>query len=433
MTPAARSRAAIEVLDEIAVSPNPADQTVGRYLRRRRYIGSGDRRAISRLVFLVLRHRAKLGWWLDDRDPSARALVIAAHVLLEHLGIAELAARFDGSPYGPPPLAAAERERVERLVGSPIEHSEQPSEVRAEMPAWLYRRFAASRIAGRERELAALNREAPTDLRANLLKADREDLRSRLAEDGIAADPTPLSPFGLRLAGRRTLPALAAYKDGWFEVQDEGSQLVAQLVAAGPDMAVADLCAGAGGKTLALGAVMAGMGRLVALDVAGDRLAQAGPRLGRAGLEDVEQVPLAGQDDPWLADNAGLFDRVLVDAPCSGSGAWRRSPDARWRLTEARLDDHRAAQAQALEVAAGLVKPGGRLIYATCSLLAEENETQVEGFQARHPDFRPLPVPEVWAACLPGTCPSEAPTLQLTPARHGTDGFFVAIFERSEP
>ena len=239
-----------------------------------------------------------------------------------------------------------------------------------------------------------------------------------------------MSPTGLRLVGRHTLTAVAAFKEGWFEVQDEGSQLVAHLADARPGMAVADVCAGAGGKTLALGAAMAGEGRLVALDVTSARLARAAQRFERAGLGSVETVPLDRPDDDWLAQNAGAFDRVLIDAPCSGSGAWRRSPDARWHLTPARLEDYRAAQRSALETGAELVKPGGRLVYATCSLLREENRDQADAFLERRPAFRSIPMTSVWENSLGGACPSDEATLQLTPAQHDTDGFFIAVFER---
>ncbi len=431
MTPAARIQATIELLGEIEARQVPADRAAGGYFRKRRFIGSKDRRAISGLLFQVIRNRAKLGWWLEPKESAdARSRVIVCLVLAQGVSLEDLGARFDGSRYGPALLDQEERDRAARLVGQSLVHADQPAAVRGEVPAWLHERLAASLGADCGRELEALSREAPIDLRANPLKTEREALRARLAEEGVESEPTARSPLGLRLVGRRALPALAAFKEGWFEVQDEGSQLVALLADARPGMAVADFCAGAGGKALALGAAMAGEGRLAALDIAASRLARAGPRLKRAGLEGVESIHLAGPADPWLAENQETFDRVLIDAPCTGSGAWRRSPDARWRLTPDLLDGYRAAQSEALDTGAGLVKPGGRLIYATCSFLQEENAAQVRAFCDSHAGFRPVAVPEVWASCLESPCPTDGLTLQLTPARHDTDGFFVAIFER---
>ena len=220
-----------------------------------------------------------------------------------------------------------------------------------------------------------------------------------------------------------------------MEVQDEGSQLLALLADARPGLAVCDLCAGAGGKTLALGAAMGGQGRLVAADVDPGRLAAARPRLRRAGLSGVELQRLEGAGDPWLAAQAGGFDRVLVDAPCSGTGTWRRSPDARWRLDPQRLEALQTTQDELLRTAAALVAPGGRLVYATCSLLPAENEERVAAFLARQPGFAPLPVEAVWAEALGTAGPPEAAChaggLRLTPARHGTDGFCLAILERA--
>ena len=432
MTPAARIQATIELLGEIEARDAPADSIAGGYFRKRRFIGAKDRRAVSDLLYQVLRNRAKLDWWLGGAAVhGARGRVIAGLALLRKLGPVELADLFDGSRYGPEPLDEHERAQADRLDAGALVDPAQPPAVRGEVPTWLYERLSASLGARCGRELAALAGEAPVDLRVNTLKTDREALRRRLAKAGIEAAATSLSPLGLRLVARRSLPALEAFREGWFEVQDEGSQLVALLADARPGMAVADLCAGGGGKALALGAAMSGEGRLVALDSDGARLAKARPRLRRAGLESVELVALDDADDPRGDSDLGTFDRVLVDAPCSGSGAWRRSPDARWRLTPERLAGYRATQARVLDRGAGLVKPGGRLVYATCSLLQEENEAQAVSFLDRHEEFRPLAVPEVWASCLAGPCPSPGPSLHLTPAGQGTDGFFVAVFERA--
>jgi 16S rRNA (cytosine967-C5)-methyltransferase len=256
-----------------------------------------------------------------------------------------------------------------------------------------------------------------------------------LAAGGIKAAPTELSPWALRVQGRPNLPAQAAFTEGLVEIQDEGSQLAALLVGARPGMRVCDFCAGAGGKSLALAAAMGNKGHIVACDVSGPRLEGATKRLRRAGAHNVERRHLESERDAWVKRHAGSFDRVLVDAPCSGTGTWRRNPDARWRLTPQDVAELRELQGRILASAARLVKPGGRLIYVTCSLLPEENERQAEAFAAANPEFEPVPVSQVWREAL-GTKPPPGhpdwgdPWLRLSPARHGTDGFFVAVFAR---
>lgn len=437
MTPAARIAAAIEVLGEVDAAEAPADKIVTAYLRARRYVGAKDRRAIGQRVFGLLRARARLDWWCQRaglQPARPRHRVLAGLLLIDREAPEAVAALFDGGRYHPPPPAPAERTALEALSGQGLAQPEQPAWVRLECPDWLLPGFEAAFGAGAETELRALQEEAPLDLRVNALKGAREAARQSLAEAGIESAPTPLSPLGLRVAGRRAVTATEAFRAGLVEVQDEGSQLLALLTGARPGLAVCDLCAGAGGKTLALGAAMGGQGRLVAADVDPGRLAAAGPRLRRAGLSAVELRRLAGPEDPWLAVQAGGFDRVLVDAPCSGTGTWRRSPDARWRLAPQRLDALQATQDGLLRVAAALVAPGGRLVYATCSLLPAENEARVAAFLETSPGFAPLPVEAVWAEALGAAGPPEGAgrdgALRLTPGRHGTDGFYLAILER---
>ena len=281
-----------------------------------------------------------------------------------------------------------------------------------------------------EREMAALNAGAPIDLRVNLLKADREAARRALAVEGIAAEPTPWSSIGLRLMERVPLGGLAAVKDGLVEVQDEGSQIAALLVDARPGMRVVDFCAGAGGKTLALAAQMANHGKLIACDVSARRLEKGARRLRRAGVDNVERRVLTSERDKWVKRQAGGFDRVLVDAPCLGTGTWRRNPGYKWRVTPEELAGLIVRQQQILNSAARLVRPGGRLVYATCSVLHEENEAQADAFLAASPEFSVVPAAKVWHEAIGGVAPGGERFLRLTPARHGTDGFFVAIFER---
>lgn len=437
MTPGARIAAAIELLKAAEAASRPADRVANGFFRARRYIGAKDRRAVGALVYRVLRARARLDWWLTraaSKPVTARARVVAAMVLIDGKTLSDIAGLFDGAGYDPAPLDPAEHDLIKALAGEGLDHGEQPDWVRLEVPEWLVAELRESLGEDLETELAALAGEAPLDLRVNRLKADRAQAIAALAEDRIVAAPTPWSPVGLRVDGRRNLPTARAFRDGLVEVQDEGSQLVALLTDARPGMTVADLCAGAGGKTLALAATMAGQGRLAAFDLDATRLSRAGPRIARAGAGNVVLHGLtAGDDgapgDPVLADLAGSCERVLVDASCSGSGAWRRNPDARWRLSPEMLEAYQQQQIRALDTAARLVAPGGRLIYATCSLIPAENQRMAEGFLARHDTFAPLPVARVWAETLTAPCPDGAGNLLLTPARHGTDGFFVAIFE----
>jgi 16S rRNA (cytosine967-C5)-methyltransferase len=305
-----------------------------------------------------------------------------------------------------------------------------PRAVANDLPDWLEPYLERVFGRGLEREVAALNASALIDLRANLLKADRETARRALAAEGITAEPTPWSPVGLRLTERVPLGGLIAFKEGLVEVQDEGSQITALLAGARPGMRVVDFCAGAGGKTLALAAGMANRGKLVACDVSARRLERAVRRLRRAGVGNAERRVLTSERDKWVKRHAGGFDRVLVDAPCLGTGTWRRNPGEKWRVTPEDLADLIVRQQQILRSAARLVRPGGRLVYATCSVLHEEDEAQAEAFLAAEPEFSVVPAACAWNETIGGPAPGGDRYLRLTPARHGTDGFFVAIFER---
>ncbi|MBF0375130.1 MAG: RsmB/NOP family class I SAM-dependent RNA methyltransferase [Alphaproteobacteria bacterium] len=434
MTPAARLQAAIEMLD--AVSNNaarPADTVAREYLKTRRYIGSADRRALSERVWGILRRRARLDWWLarQGAEPTARARVLADLALTDGATPEQANRLLDGRPHHPYPLSPDERGLIGALSGRSLFHHDMPESVRGEYPDWLEPLLREAFGDTMPAEVAALRDEAAVDLRANSLKCDREQAIAALAAEGITAQPTALSPLGLRLSGRVALGIEPPFRDGLVEVQDEGSQIVAMLVGARPGHAVADYCAGAGGKTLAIAAAMENKGRLVALDIHTRRAERARDRLRRAGVHNVIHHILGEPGDKWPKRHAASFDRVLADAPCSGSGTWRRNPDARWHLTPQDLDELNALQADILERSARLVKPGGRLIYATCSVFRREDEDQVERFLAAHPDFRVLSVADLWAETVGTPCPVEGPMLRLTPARHHPDGFFAAVMERA--
>lgn len=386
------------MLGQILESTRPADAIANDYFRSRRFIGSSDRRAVSDRVWRVLRTYRRLNWWLRT-DPTPR-LLVAASVVLDGGSLAD----FTGGRFAPERLAPSEQTILRRLEGRSLDHPSMPDAVRLEVSDWLACRIDHA-------ELSALLEPAPLDLRVNLLKATRDEARAALAREGIETTPTPKSPWGLRIESRRQITTGTAFREGLVEIQDEGSQLVAALVDARPGMRVADMCAGAGGKTLALAMTMQNRGHIVACDVSAARLDGAVRRLRRAGVHNVERH-LLEPGDKWLKRRARGFDRVLVDAPCTGTGTWRRNPDARLRLTEAHLAELLPKQASILDEAAALVSTGGHLVYATCSLLTEENEAQVLAFLHRHAGF------------------SRMDTLSLTPARDGTDGFFAVVLER---
>ncbi len=433
MTPGARAAGAIELLDSIQTDDTqPADRVVAGWFRRRRYAGGGDRAAISRIVFTVPRRRAQIDWWLDSAGVASesRGRVIAALLLGEGWSAAELAAAFDGGRYRPSPLDAAEQRLALHLAGKQFDHPDQSRLVRGNYPDWLDGPLGAVLGDALEDEVAALLDEAPGDFRVNTQKGDRSAAIEVLARDGIEATPTPLSPVGLRLGKRIPLSATRAWRDGLIEVQDEASQIAALLVGARPGEAVADFCAGAGGKTLALAASMENRGRLAACDISGPRLSRAAPRLKRAGVTIVERHTLGSARDAWLDRREGAFDRVLVDAPCTGIGAWRRNPAAKWLLEPDDLARFVADQASILERAARLVAPSGRIIYTVCSLLGEEGEAQIAGFLNRRPDFEPIPITRIWAETVGGSRHLGDLHLRLMPGRDRVDGFFISVLRR---
>ncbi len=428
MTPAARIAAAIDLLEVIEGAPKrPADAVANDFFRSRRYIGSGDRRAVSDRVWTVLRARRRIGWWLSDAPKSAR-LLVAASLLLEGWSKSGAQQAFSGGQFGAAPLDRAELGILSKIENHTIEHPDMPDAVRLEIPDWLLPRLTVRFGTSLPAEMAALSQSAALDMRVNLLKGDRDQAKAALAAEGWDAEPTKLSPWGLRIGGRRPVTSGPAFQSGLVEIQDEGSQLVAAMVGAEPGMRVVDWCAGAGGKTLALAGAMANRGQIVACDVSAPRLDGAVRRLRRAGVHNVERH-LVEPGDKWLKRRAGTFDRVLVDAPCTGTGTWRRNPDARLRLKEIDLAELLPKQAAILDTAQTLVRKGGRLVYATCSLLEEENEAQVTGFLLRHPEFAIVPLDRAWP--LAGPPPNSGDFLSLTPARHGTDGFFAAVLEHT--
>jgi 16S rRNA (cytosine967-C5)-methyltransferase len=429
VTPAARIAAVIEILESVDSTARPGDEVVTSYFRSRRYIGSKDRRAIAERVFAIERRRARLDWWTASTDKRAR--VIADLAIADGLQPDSIAQLFSGEKFAPAKLTPDEQVLAQRLAGNEIDSSDMPLATRLEVPDWLAERLQGTWGDATAAEMSALNQPAPLDLRVNTLKGTRADAIERLQEDEIVAEATPLSPIGLRVESRANVTASRAYKEGLIEIQDEASQIAALLTGTKANVLTLDLCAGAGGKTLALAAMMKDGGPLIACDNEPKRFSRMDSRLKRAGVSNVTRRLIRNLDDAFLGTLEARCDRVLVDAPCSGAGAWRRNPNARWKLTPARLGQLIAEQRSILAAAARLVKPGGRLIYVTCSVLNEENKAQADLFLHSQPQFRAVPIAEVWRDAVGGTAPETGTYLSLTPARNNTDGFFVAIFEKS--
>lgn len=438
MTPPARLATAIELLGLVDSTPRPADATVSAYFRERRFIGSKDRAEISASVYRAMRRRARLTWRLQraGAEPTPTGLLLADMLLGEGYTTIRVERLFSGGPYAPAQLSQDELGLARRLEGRTLEHPEMPEGVRAECPPWAEPELRRALGDGFLTQMEALKHPAPLDLRVNVLKGNRDDVVARLNADGLTAEATHLSPIGIRLAGRPSVMAHPLYRDGTIEIQDEGSQLVALMADARPGQEVMDFCAGAGGKTLAMAASMNNKGRVIASDVLANRLMRAKERFRRAGAHNIQTHPITSETDPWIKRHKGRFDRVLVDAPCSGTGTWRRNPDQRWRSLGPGLADLLPLQGRLLQSAARLVKPGGRLIYATCSMLPAENEDHADAFLAAHPDFTAISAADLWhEAVWPHGGPDvpSTPYLRLTPATHSTDGFFAAVFERKLP
>jgi len=405
---------AIEAVGLALEMDRPADVKLSGFFRDYPKLGSRDRAFIAEAVYGVLRHLRSLQ--VLAAPPTPRRLLLAWLARLGGRNLREFENLVDKD----------DLEWLRGLKGAKLD--EQPEAVRLDLPDWLHERLHVQYGDHLPDLMAALNSPAPLDLRVNTLKANRDDMLATLERDGIPATSMPYSPLGIRLQGKPALQKHPRFLDGSFEVQDEGSQLLGQLLAPRRGEMVCDFCAGAGGKTLMLGALMNSTGRIYAFDVSEKRLAKLKPRLARSGLSNVQGLLIAHERDTKVKRLAGKFDRVLVDAPCSGLGTLRRNPDLKWRQSPESVAELTAKQAAILSAAAGLVKTGGRLVYATCSLLVEENEAIVEAFLAGHGNFQPAPAGEVLTT---QRVPLEMGRyLRLDPARHGTDGFFAAVLER---
>lgn len=424
---AGRVSAAIDVLTEIFERHRPASEALKDWGKAHRFAGSTDRHAIGTLVYDALRRRNSLGYRMGSAAP--RALALAG--LRDVWGLsADAIGSMAEEQHGPGKLTCEERTALARDLPPDL-----PVHVAGDVPEWLAASYQKAFGSHAAEEGAALAHRAPVDLRVNLLKAERPQVLAALERFGAVEGPW--SPLAVRIAApgpdtrNANVEAEPAHGLGWFEVQDAGSQVAALLSGVGPGMSVADICAGAGGKTLAIAAMMKNEGALVAHDLDRFRLRPIFERLTRAGVTNCEVI--SAQDKGKL-EAAGPFDCMVIDAPCSGSGSWRRKPDAKWRLTPKQFAQRLKDQAQVLEKGFDLAKPGGTVLYITCSVLPEENTEQVSAFLSRHKEMRLVPYKEVWERMIGGQAPESADgakdTLLLTPARHDTDGFFMAVMQK---
>lgn len=430
MKPAAHASAAIEVLADLEAKKRPVAEALKDWGLSHRFAGSKDRAQIASLIYDVLRKRASLAWRM--RADTPRALVIGALSFTRGQSTEEIAAQFADSPHAPEALSEDERKA---LASSTLDSA--PAFVRGDYPEWLDPHLARVFGETRSEEGAALAERAPLDLRVNLLKGAREDALAELSH--LNPQATPHSPLGIRiplLPDGRGPPVQSepAFLKGLVEVQDEGSQIASIIAQAKPGEQVIDLCAGGGGKTLALSAAMDNHGQIFAHDRDLRRLAPLHERAARAGIRNLQIRSPRGKEDV-LKDLEGHADLVLVDAPCTGVGTWRRNPDAKWRMRPGSLEVRQKEQDAVLSDAARLVKPGGRLVYITCSVMADENEDRLRAFRAVHTEFSPVPIKEALKAtsldALAAHANEDGSALLLTPRRSGTDGFFVSVLRRA--
>tara|TARA_E500000331_G_scaffold342322_1_gene375748 strand:+ start:551 stop:1891 length:1341 start_codon:yes stop_codon:yes gene_type:complete len=439
VTPGARIQEAMELLDEVWQKKSPPDVIVRVFFRKRRYAGSSDRQFIQDYVYAILRRRARLDWWIRQiglcMPSQTRSRMIAYLALVCHMTPDEIAERFSGHKYCPRILITNEFKLTKALHGQCLNNKNMPLSVTNEYPTWLKPDLENVWQDKLGDEIAALNTQAPVDVRVNSLKTTRDEAALMLANASIETQKTEFSPLGLRIFGTPRLTNTSAYKQGLIEIQDEGAQLVSMLCDAKPGMNVIDYCAGAGGKTLALAGAMARNGKifgnLIACDISLLRLDRLQARLKRAGATDVKCQTIKTEDNDQAIHRKVRADRVLIDVPCTGTGIWRRDPNAKWRLTPAEVMYYVEQQQLIMKKAATLVKPGGRLIYVTCSLLQRENENQVTWFLNENPNFEIIPITDIWSEAIGGACPSTEACLRLTPFTTGTDGFFCAIVKLS--
>ncbi|MEP3244946.1 MAG: RsmB/NOP family class I SAM-dependent RNA methyltransferase [Sneathiella sp.] len=431
MTPSARLSAAIELLDSLDAQAGPAEHRIRKYFRTRRYAGSKDRRWVTEFLFLMARRRGEVDWRLEQTGlpQTNRLRATCALIVFQDIKFSDLSDGYFSGPHAAPYLTEDERTGFEKLEG--LDFGDMPDHAKGNFPAWLTEELKEQYAEKALPIMQICMERAPLTLRVNSLKTDRDRVLDLLAADEIDANPAQNSPDGIIIAQSVNLNQHAVIEQGLVEIQDEAAQISARLACPAPGMQVVDYCAGAGGKSLAMAAGMENAGQIYAFDVSRDRMKDIASRSRRAGVRNIEAVQLFEdeRDDEILGRLAEQADRVFVDAPCSGSGTWRRQPDRKWSFTEERLGDLTALQEGILKKASLLVKPGGWLIYATCSIFRQENERQIEKFLAENTEFSLVPVSDIWASAgLNGK--HEGPFLQILPSSGGADGFFTAILCR---
>jgi len=437
MQDAARISAVIELLSECFLQwkearPLPADVMLNRYFRDRRFIGSKDRGAIASQFYEIIRHYKTLEWHVDAHfETGARFFVIASLVLLHKNTVLQVRELFNGERFSPYPLSEEEIRFAKALYGNKPLHHDMPDYARYNYPDWLEPQLKAAFPDDWKEALQALSQEAPVDLRTNTLVTTQQQLLEALKGEKYDVMPCTLSPLGIRMKTRHPIFTSQYFKQGWFEMQDEGSQLVSSLLDAKAGQKVIDFCAGAGGKTLALAAAMKNKGRILAWDTSAKRLEQMKERLKRAKVDNVQIQCIESESDSFIKRHKDSADGVIVDAPCSGTGTWRRNPDLKWRLRPSDLEELVDIQRKILLSAARLVKKKGRLLYITCSLLPGENEAQIATFLQQMENFRVVN-PDNLCSNLNDKMTKQGGFLRLTPHEQGTDGFFAALLERIE-
>ena len=402
MQSGARYQAILEIITEVFKDEQPADKIINDYIRARKYIGSKDRRFIVDEVWQIIRNRCKLTFDAKSDDPR-KILLYCVKDRLEQV--------FDGSTYGLMPLTKEEQNWLRQENNAPY-----PDWVEAECPKWLYEKI------GNLEFCKALNGQAQTDVRAHGISAD--ELQAKLEAEGIESKKGAYSPYCLKIKERLVLNNCMVWQDGYLDVQDEASQLAAILIDAKPEHKIIDYCCGAGGKSLALSNILKDNGHILAYDIEAKRLEAIKPRMARLNVHNIELTEI-------IADSDKDFDRFILDAPCSGTGTWRRAPDAKFRLTKEKLFGLTKIQAELLEIAAVKTKIGGRIIYITCSVLPDENEKQIKQFLAAHNEFKPVNMRELWEGKIAAPYPHDDEfMLKLSPYKTGTDGFFICVLEK---
>ncbi|WP_025898530.1 RsmB/NOP family class I SAM-dependent RNA methyltransferase [Sneathiella glossodoripedis] len=432
MTPSARLSAVVELLDISFNSTGRAEQSVGSYFRARRYAGSKDRRWITEQFFQILRRLGELDFLLEELDlaVNSRNRAILSLMVFNALPLAEIIAGYFTGTHA---LQEPDDADIAKFTGySSLDFNREHLLARKNFPQWMLTRLERVYDSKLTSIVKAYADRAPVTLRVNPLKADRDSVLEKLAKQDIPSQPTDISPLGIRLQKPQNLSANALYKEGYLEIQDEAAQISALLAGAKPDSKVIDYCAGGGGKSLVLAASMENRGKLYAFDINSRRMKDIAERCQRAGIDIVEQYVLSEdkQNQASIEKLLGAADLVYVDAPCTGSGTWRRQPEQKWILTEEQFSDYVTLQRTILADASHYVKVGGQLVYATCSIFAEENAEQIDLFLSEHSNFERTDVSMVWQGAGLQQYPIEGPDLQITPDQFGADGFYSAILRR---